>query len=195
MARKHEYERNEAIKKMIIDAALAICLEDGYKEVTVRRIGDKIGYSTGVIYYHFRDKQDIMDSLDKRLDEEAYVAISKIINADSSIAENLSALYDYTCDLAYNNAEVYKRIFVASRVEGNGNTRSMWLSMIKDCLVKAAERGEIASDDIDATSKCVLAYITGYNLLFFEITRTCIETAKADKENAISSILNGILAH
>lgn len=193
MARKHHQERNDAIKKMIIDAALKICLTDGYKEVTVRRIGDEIGYSTGVIYYHFKDKQDIMDCLDQRLDEETYNAVSSLIKPGMNLREFLSVLYDFTCDLAYNNTEAYKRIFVSSRIEGNDFTRNMWLKMIKNGLELASERGEISGKDIDGKAKCILSYILGFNLLFFEIDRSDMKTAMNEKETAINSILNGIL--
>ena len=193
MARKHEAERNEATKKMIIDAALQICLEEGYRAVTVRGIGEKIGYSTGVIYYHFKDKQDIMDSLDKRLDEETYNSISAISDPDKSLYENLSILYDFTCDLAYNNPETYKRIFVSSRIENNTYTKAMCLDLASNCLNKAAERGEIKNGNITEKAKCLLAYIIGYNLLFFEISRSDMESAKANKEAAIKTILEGII--
>ncbi|MBQ4066216.1 MAG: TetR/AcrR family transcriptional regulator [Clostridia bacterium] len=193
MARKHEQERNDAIKKMIIDAALQICLEDGYKEVTVRRIGDKIGYSTGVIYYHFKDKQDIMDCLDQRLDEETYSTVTNLITPDMSLKDCLFTLYEYTCDLAYNNTEAYKRIFVSSRIEGNEYTRNMWLRMITESLNNAADRGEISSYDLETKAKCILSYIMGYNLLFFEINRTDKETAMKDRCTAVNVILNGIL--
>ena len=56
MSRQHQQERSEAVKQMILEAALEIELEDGEDKVTVRRIGEKIGYSTGVIYYHFRSR-------------------------------------------------------------------------------------------------------------------------------------------
>ena len=125
MARKHEQERNEAIKKLIIDAALDICLKEGYKEITVRGIGERIGYSTGVIYYHFKDKQDIMDCVDRLLDEETYNTVFTLIDPTLPLSENLSVLYDYTCELAYNNVEAYKRVFTASRIEGNEYTRKM----------------------------------------------------------------------
>jgi len=193
VARKHEKERNEAIKKMIIDAALQICLEDGYKEVTVRRIGDRIGYSTGVIYYHFKDKQVILDCLDQRLDEETYNTVSSITDPAKSIMENMSVLYDYTCNLAFNNPEAYKRIFVSSRIEGNNYTREMWLKMIGECLESAAVRGEIGADSLDKKAKCILSYIMGYNLLFFEIRKTTFEESMANKNTAISVILNGVL--
>lgn len=194
MARKHQFEKNEEIKKMIIDAALKICLNDGYKEVTVRRIGDMIGYSTGVIYYHFRDKQDILDSLDQKLDEEAYNAVKDIVDPSLPIRENLNLIYDFICELAYNNTEAYKRMFVTSRIEGNDFTRNMWLDLITKVLTAAADRGEISHDNIESRAKCTLSYIMGYNLLFFEINRTTLDSAMKDKESAISFILNGILS-
>lgn len=192
MARKHEQERNEAIKKMIVDAALSICIEEGYKNVTVRRIGDKIGYSTGVIYYHFRDKQDIIDCLDQQLDEEVYKTVSSLMDSKKSLKDNLSVLYDYTCDLAYNNYSTYRRIFATSRIEANGYTRKMWLKMFTECLTAAINNGEIKDIDIDHKAKCMLSYIIGYNLLNFEIDKTDIETAKGEKDNAVSILLNGL---
>ncbi len=193
MARKHEQERNEAIKKMIVDAALQICIEDGYKEVTVRRIGDMIGYSTGVIYYHFKDKQDIIDCLDLRLDEEAYNTVSSLIDPAKTLRENLSALYEYTCNLAYNNNEAYKRIFAVSRIEANDYTRQTWLKMFTECLTAAANNGEIKSDNIEITAKCVLSYIIGYNLLYLEIEKTDYETAIAEKDVVVDVIIKGLI--
>ncbi len=194
MARKHEQERNEAIKKLIIDAALDICLKEGYGELTVRGIGERIGYSTGVIYYHFKDKQDIMECVDKLLDEETYNNVFTVIDPANSIRDNLSALFDYTCDLAYNNVEAYKRVFTANRIQANDYTRKMWLSMIEKCLSAAKERGEIRCSDVCALAKCLLAYIMGYNLLFFEIEKTNPEEALTEKDTAIDAILNGILS-
>ncbi len=193
MARKHEQERNEAIKKMIIDAALAICIEDGYSEVTVRRIGERIGYSTGVIYYHFRDKQDIINCLDQQLDEEVYKTVSDLMDPTKSLKENISALYIFVCDLAYNNTEAYKRIFASSRIEANSYTRSMWLKMFTEWLAAAANNGEIKNENLEFKAKCLLSYILGYNLLFFEVDKTNIDTALAETDMAVNAILNGIL--
>ncbi|MGN1083010.1 MAG: TetR/AcrR family transcriptional regulator, partial [Candidatus Avispirillum sp.] len=93
MSRQHQQERSEAVKQMILEAALEIELEDGEDKVTVRRIGEKIGYSTGVIYYHFRDKQDIIDELSRKIDTEAYETVKAFIDPAKSIRENLKCLY------------------------------------------------------------------------------------------------------
>lgn len=193
MARKHQQERNEAIKQMIIDAALKICIDEGYSEVTVRRIGDMIGYSTGVIYYHFRDKRDIIDCLDQRLDEEVYSTVSSITDPSMPIKDNLSKLYEFTCDLAYNNYEKYRRIFATSRIEANQYTRKMWLNMISEWVSASAERGDIKNDNIEEKSRCVLSYILGYNLLWFEVSKTDYETAIANRDTAVNMVLSGVL--
>lgn len=194
MARKHEHERNEAIKKLIIDAALDICLKEGYDNLTVRGIGERIGYSTGVIYYHFKDKQDIMDSVDRLLDEETYNTAFALIDPTKSIRDNLSALFDYTCELAFNNVEAYKRVFTANRIQGNDYTRKMWLEMFEKCLNAAKERGEIRCKNVRAVAKCVLAYTIGYDLLFFEIEKTTYEEAMAEKKTAVDAIVSGVLS-
>ena len=82
MSRQHQQERSEAVKQMILQAALNIGLEEGNENVTVRRIGERIGYSTGVIYYHFKDKQDILDELARQLDREAYETVKSFIDMD-----------------------------------------------------------------------------------------------------------------
>jgi len=194
MARKHHQEQTEAVRKLIIDAALQICLEDGYREVTVRRIGDKIGYSTGVIYYHFKDKQDILDCLDKKLDEETYSNIGAFIDPDKSVRENLTALFEYTCNLAYNDHETYKRIFTASRIENNIYTRNLWLRLTEECLVKAAERGEVDGSDIEAMAKNIVSFVLGYNYLSLEFDRAPdMETSLKNGYKAVDMLLNGIL--
>ena len=193
MARKPHHERSEIIKKMTVDAALKICLTDGYKEVTVRRIGEEIGYSTGVIYYHFKDKQDIIDCLDQRLDEEAYNTVSSLMDYSKSLRENIAALYEFTCNLAYNNNEAYKRIFAVSRIEANDYTRKTWLKMFVEILTAAKNNGEIKSDNIECTAKCILSYIIGYNLLYMEIDKTDYETAMSEKDTIVDVIINGII--
>ncbi|MBE6713998.1 MAG: TetR/AcrR family transcriptional regulator [Ruminococcaceae bacterium] len=195
MARKHHPERSNSIRKLIIDSALQICLEEGYNEVTVRRIGDRIGYSTGVIYYHFKDKQDILNNLDKRLDEETYTIISGMISPDRSLKENLDTLFSYTCKLAYNNPEAYKRIFTSSRIENNPLTRNLWIKLIYDCLSAAAERGEIPNDDrLELKAKNLLSFILGHNFLFYEFEKAPdIKNAAESCEMATQLIINGII--
>ncbi len=57
-------EREKAeIRKMILDAAIELFIEDGYYGVSIRKIATKIEYSPGSIYTYFQDKDSIFYAL------------------------------------------------------------------------------------------------------------------------------------
>jgi AcrR family transcriptional regulator len=51
------------LKRVILDAARELFATESYKNVSIRRIAEKIEYSPGSIYLHFKDKDEILDSL------------------------------------------------------------------------------------------------------------------------------------
>jgi len=50
----------ENIKKKIIDAANEILVNEGYENLSIRKIAEKIEYSPGIIYHYFKDKGEII---------------------------------------------------------------------------------------------------------------------------------------
>ena len=64
----------------------------------------------------------------------------------------------------------------------------------EDCLNAAKARGEIKCENIESLAKCLLSYIIGYNLLFFEIEKTSLEDSMKEKDTAIDAIVRGILS-
>lgn len=57
-ARQKKYLRQE-----ILDAASELFVRDGYENVSMRRIADKIEYSPTTIYLYFKDKTDLLDQV------------------------------------------------------------------------------------------------------------------------------------
>ncbi|WP_067440263.1 TetR/AcrR family transcriptional regulator [Nocardioides jensenii] len=53
----------EARRRGTLDAAAALLDEGGYAALTIRRVAQRAGTSTGLIYQYFADKQDIFISL------------------------------------------------------------------------------------------------------------------------------------
>ena len=52
----------EQLRRQIIDAARELFVSEGYENVSMRKIADKIEYSPTVIYLYFKDKADLLDS-------------------------------------------------------------------------------------------------------------------------------------
>ena len=50
-------------KQKILETALALFARDGYEAVSVSAIAGALGLTKGALYRHYRDKQDIFDSI------------------------------------------------------------------------------------------------------------------------------------
>ncbi len=61
-------EEKKNTKEMIEEVALELFSKKGYKAVSIRDIGKQVGIKESSIYYHFSNKQAIMDSLLQKID-------------------------------------------------------------------------------------------------------------------------------
>lgn len=53
----------EETKQLILDVALRQFAQRGYSAVSIRSICKEVGIKESTVYYHFKNKQDILDSL------------------------------------------------------------------------------------------------------------------------------------
>lgn len=56
-------QQKKALRETILDAARESFLRDGYENFSMRKLGEKIHYSPGIIYLHFKDKDDLIHCL------------------------------------------------------------------------------------------------------------------------------------
>ncbi|HBN85523.1 MAG TPA: TetR/AcrR family transcriptional regulator, partial [Clostridiales bacterium] len=67
MALQERREREkEEMKEKILSAASAIVREEGYENLSIRKIANKIEYSPTIIYHYFVDKDEIIYYLMQR---------------------------------------------------------------------------------------------------------------------------------
>ena len=79
MARKKD---PEGAKAQILTAALQLFTEKGYEETTMQNIVDLSGMSRGAIYYHFKDKTEIYQSLYESLSRKPFAYFEEIEKDD-----------------------------------------------------------------------------------------------------------------
>ena len=56
-------ENMTTTKDKILEAAKNLFAEKGFDNTGIKEIGEKVGIATSVIYYHFKNKEDILNSL------------------------------------------------------------------------------------------------------------------------------------
>ena len=59
---RHERDR-EAVRRAILDAARELFVNEGYRNVSIRKVAEKIEYSPAAIYGYFPSKDDIFYAL------------------------------------------------------------------------------------------------------------------------------------
>lgn len=83
----------EIIMKKIIDAANEILAEEGYENLSIRKIANKIEYSPGIIYHYFKDKAEIITSIVEEGYKNILISVSKVPidteNPEKTIERNL----------------------------------------------------------------------------------------------------------
>jgi len=86
MGIKERQERDrEAVSRAILDAARELFVEEGYQNVSIRKIAERIEYSPAAIYGYFPSKDDIFFALA----EEGFRLLAE---PDESAADRLQAL-------------------------------------------------------------------------------------------------------
>ncbi len=71
MARRTKAQA-EATREAILDAAEAEFLEQGVSRTTLERIARRAGLTRGAIYWHFKDKADLLVALRDRIDRPVW---------------------------------------------------------------------------------------------------------------------------
>jgi len=92
-------------KLKVLMAAAELVSTQGYHNVSVREICEAAGVTKPVLYYYFKDKEDVLAELIKEGHLRFKELIDKYIKADSSFEENLVGLYNVY--VSYTNAYPY----------------------------------------------------------------------------------------
>jgi len=101
--KERQGREREAIRRAILDAARDLFVRDGYQNVSIRKIAERIEYSPAAIYGYFPSKDDIFYALAEegfRLlygDRASYTALDGLAPLERIRAIFLR-LYEYSCE-------------------------------------------------------------------------------------------------
>jgi AcrR family transcriptional regulator len=65
--RRTQEQRRTATRAALLAAAAELVVESGVRAVTLARVGERAGYSRGIVTHHFGSKQALLDALAKSI--------------------------------------------------------------------------------------------------------------------------------
>lgn len=172
MARKTKAEA-EKTRRDILRAALDLFYEKGYSKTTFDEIAKRINLTKGAVYWHFRNKPDIVSALIK----EAFERVTAVIEShlpDGPGLKTMQTAFVKDAVLIRDNPDYRKFLFfVLFQMEWSEpifkkigdslrDIRHFPLHQTKQALTFAQKSGEISPNiNIEETAVAILAFWDG----------------------------------
>nr|WP_068888411.1 TetR/AcrR family transcriptional regulator [Pedobacter panaciterrae] len=172
MAIKDRKERDKLDRrKLIIESATKLFLEQGYEKTSIRNIADDIEYSPATIYLYFKEKDEIF----YLIHEQGFDLLNKEFTNHNQIKdpyERLAELGKIYLNFALTNPDYYDLMFIMraplseikchSKWEAGDNSFQYLLNTVTECL----DQKLIVDGDPLIVSMSIWSYVHGLISLF-----------------------------
>ena len=162
--KERNLQKQEEIKKIIINAARDIVSKEGIQGLTIRKITKSIEYSPAIIYHYFKNKDEIIDSLIGerfKLIQSAIGSAKKYPNEPEKeikemfinyIKATLASPDEYKAFILNDNPEIVEKTTV---LEKGITKKSKLIGLLGSQIQKGIEQGRFASIDPELTAQII----------------------------------------
>lgn len=161
---RKERDKRE-MEKLILDSAMQLFIDEGYKNVTIRKLAEKIEYSPATIYLYFKDKDEILFTLQRMAFEKFHnfqASIQSIVDPVERLTEHGKAYVRF----ALENREYYELMFLIdspmcpnSPMDFKAEIDSYQL--LKDNLQTCMDAGLLKQMDIEVAAFSMWSFVHG----------------------------------
>jgi AcrR family transcriptional regulator len=172
MGTKERKDRQKTeMRGTILSAALKLFADEGYENVTMRKIADKIEYSAGTLYLYFKNRDEIFFELHKLGFEEFFkrqLAVQKVDEPLKRLTEHGLAYIQFAID----EPLYYDLIFISQipaktiKINKDWETGDRTYELLKLNIRQAAEAGHFNNVDIDVAAFSLWSFVHGISSLF-----------------------------
>ena len=172
MGVKERKERQKTeMKETILSVALKLFSDDGYDNVTMRKIADEIEYSVGTIYLYFKDRDEIFFELHKMGFEEFYkrqISVQGVKDPLQRLTEHGLAYIQFAID-----QPMYYDLMFISRIPAKTiNKNHEWKSgsrtydILKLNISQAKDAGHFKNVEVEVAAFSLWSFVHGISSLF-----------------------------
>lgn len=188
------------LRQEIMDAASELFVRDGYENVSMRRIADKIEYSPTTIYLYFKDKAELLEQVCKETFGRLVQRLSKIMEQPGDPLERLKRGLIAYIEFGLANPHHYRATFMMPIPDSFDKTKyhqpdspgmqafAFLTRGINECMAA----GMIKSVDVELASQTLWAGIHGITSLL--ITKNMFPWASRDKviHSTVDTLVAGL---
>jgi AcrR family transcriptional regulator len=177
--KERKARQKKFLRQEILDAASELFVREGYENLSMRRIADKIEYSPTTIYLYFKDKQELLESVCKETFARLVQRLKKIMEQPGDPVERLKrGLLAYS-EFGLQNPHHYRATFMMPVPEGFDQAKyhqpdspgMQAFAFLTRCLTDCIKAGKMPATNVELASQTLWAGIHGVTALLI-INRT-----------------------
>lgn len=164
-AERKEKEK-KAMRRFILKTAMKLFLEDGFDNVSMRRIAEDIEYSPATIYLYFKDKNEILFALHAEGFEKFYKRQQAILS-EKNPWKRLRKHARVYLEFALKNPEYYDLMFIMrGPFEKMKDTKEWEVGMrsyefLKKNTEECIDAGYLPKTDLDVAAFALWSFVHG----------------------------------
>lgn len=153
---------------MILDASMKLFVEQGFANVSIRKIADLIEYSPTTVYLYFKDKDDILFNLHE-LGFQKMGAYNEGLWDIKNPLLRLHKMGENYIRFGLSHPEFYDLMFIQrapmqtldKMVNCEWKSGDIALGRLKDTIREGMDKGLIIKGDVDAVSMAIWSLVHG----------------------------------
>ena len=163
---KQTHPEND-MRRRIMEAAFDLIADKGMDKVSVREIVQKVKVTKPVLYYYFKNKEDLCRQIFNCHLEDLNATLEKSINLKLSLEETIANIFKDHFELVKKHPKIPMFALKAMSVPKGSlaiileSVKKSRIKMLKDILSNAEQRGEIppgTSDNILRLTDAIIVH-------------------------------------
>lgn len=182
-----------------MDAAREMFVAEGYANVSVRKIADKIGYSATTIYLYFKDKNDLLH----QICEQAFARLAHNIKAIQGLSDNpmeklRSGLREYVY-FGLKHPSHYEIVFISplpvkSRTDFEQSNGKIAFDTLRDVVAECIDANLLKNNDAELISQTLWAGIHGVTSLLIQHQSFPFVERERLIDSVVDTLISGLRA-
>jgi AcrR family transcriptional regulator len=193
----------EALRAKILEAATRLFVEEGYENVSIRKIADLIEYSPATIYLYFKDKAELIGAICEDAFGEMLETIAQARHSSPDPIQSLRAGIRAYVEFGLKHPGQYLIVFgmpVGPEQANPGCEQPMSLGLktfglLRDGLRASMESGAIPQGDVETAAQSTWMCIHGITTLAISArSQTCPGFPWLNIDHLVESSLDLVIA-
>jgi len=189
----------ENLRQEIMDAAREMFVAQGYANVSMRKIADKIGYSATTIYLYFKDKNDLLH----QICEQTFARLAQNIKAiyllsDNPLEKLRSGLREYIY-FGLKHPSQYEIVFITPlptnvETEFEETNGKVAFDTMRTVIAECISANLLKHNDVELISQTLWAGIHGVTSLLIQHGGFPFVERERLVDSVIDTLISGIKA-